>query len=163
MTGPPRRGPRTDGVGEVRRGDGGRPRGGRDRDRRRRRHAGVPRHGHRDGQADGSRPGAGRRTTASTSSRPTADFTVADYREAYDAAVGGHGRPAAARRRHRAVPDRRARSPRHARSVAGRRAGSSTTSRTPGRCGERLRRARSRSRRRGSSRATAAGSCAPSR
>ena len=57
------------------------------RDRRRRRHAGVPRHGHRHGQADAGRSGRGRATTASTSSMPTDDFTVTDYRAAYDAAL----------------------------------------------------------------------------
>ena len=51
-----RRPARTDGIGQVRRGDGRRRRGARHRDRRGRRHAGVPRDGHRHGQADGRRP-----------------------------------------------------------------------------------------------------------
>ena len=57
---------RADGVGQVRRRDGRGDRCRRHRDRRRRRHAGLPRDGHRHRQAVGRRPRSGSRTTAST-------------------------------------------------------------------------------------------------
>ena len=56
---------RPDGVGQVGRGHGRRPSPGRRRDRRRRRLPGVPRHGHRHGQADRRPTGPRSATTAS--------------------------------------------------------------------------------------------------
>ena len=67
-----RRRARPDGLRQVRRRDGRGPRRRRDRDRRRRRHAGVPGHGHRDGQADAGRPG-GRRPPPARPGRAVGD------------------------------------------------------------------------------------------
>ena len=78
------------------------------RDRRRRRHAGVPPDGHRHGQALDGRPAA-RPAPLHRPRRAERAFTVTDYRAAYDTAVAGDRRSSTARRRHRSVPGRRGR------------------------------------------------------
>ena len=110
-----------DGVGQVGPGPGpGPPAPGRRRARLGRRHAGVPGHGHRHGQAHAppSRPRCP--TTASTSPTPE-DVTVVALPGRGRRRAGRHRgprRPGRAGRRHRPVPAGRGRRPRPAGRVA---------------------------------------------